>query len=180
MSSLKDLHMRMKFSLLQSRHWQGRKKKPNQKTQQENAAVWSPWMENSALRWQQHYQSSQRNALVVCQSPPGITSRYFTSEPCWQFARQESWNAPVLFLWGKHRGQTSICRRNSKEKGRPGRETGRTGDHQEHYQVVDFHGIDRFIQNNGTSYLYTYRCVCALDRSPWLQKKMVILPLLKG
>lgn len=109
------------WNLLQSRHCQGREKKPTnqQKTQQENAAVWSPWMAKSALQWQQHYQISQGNALVLCQSPPGITSRYFTSEPCWQFARQESWNAPFLSLWGKHRGQTPICWRSSTEKGRP-------------------------------------------------------------
>lgn len=116
---LQDLHIRVKFSLLQSRHWQGKKKRT-----QENAAVWSSWMAKSALRWQQHYQTSQGNALVLCQSPPGITSRYFTSEPCWQSARQESWNAPVSSLWGRHRGQTPICRRNSTEKGRPGKQAG--------------------------------------------------------
>lgn len=115
---LQDLLMRTKISFLQSRHWQGKKKA------QENAAVWSPWMAESALWWQQHYQISQGNALVLCQSPPGITSRDFTSEPCWQFARQESWNAPVSSLWGEHRGQNPVCRRNSTEKGSPGKQAG--------------------------------------------------------
>lgn len=53
-------------------------------------------------------------------------------------------------------------------------------DHQKHYQVVDLHGTDRFTWNNGTSHLYTHSCACALERGPWLQKKMLILPLLKG
>lgn len=52
-----DLHIRVKFSLLQSMLWHGKEKK-NIKKKIENAAMWSPWTAKSALRWQQYYQIS--------------------------------------------------------------------------------------------------------------------------
>lgn len=58
------------------------------------------------------------------------------------------------------------------------RRTGRAGDHQEHYPVVDLHSTGRFTQNNGPWHLYTYSCVCAIE-APGCRRKCWFCHFLK-